>query len=67
MEKGCYLKKYNIKHVDWRDIHLLKKFLNVNGRILPMKKTNCSAKEQKMVEMAVKRARYMALLPYTDY
>ncbi len=44
----------------------MRKFLNPQGKIMSRKKTGCSAKGQKQLEKAVKRARYMALIPYTE-
>lgn len=55
---------HNIKHVDYRDTDLLKQFLNPHGRILSRKKTGLNAKHQRQMEEAVKRARFMGLLPY---
>ncbi|MGM0629381.1 MAG: 30S ribosomal protein S18 [Patescibacteria group bacterium] len=62
----CYFNKNNIKHIDYKDTELLKKFLNPHGRILARKYTGVSAKNQRKLAVAVKRARYMALLPYTS-
>ena len=62
--KKNYLNKYNIKHIDLRDTDLLEKFMGPNGSILPRKKTHCSAKQQKQIEKAIKRSRFMALIPY---
>ena len=60
----CYFSQNNIKHIDYKDIELLKKFLNPHGRIHAGKRTGVSAKYQRQLAMAVKRARYMGLLPY---
>lgn len=54
----------NIKHVDYKDVAILKQFLDASGRIMSKKKTKLSAKNQKKVALAVKRARLMALLPF---
>ncbi len=54
----------NIKHVDYKDVAVLKQFLDASGRIMSKKKTKLSAKNQKKVALAVKRARLMALLPF---
>jgi small subunit ribosomal protein S18 len=50
--------------VDYKDIELLKKMINRHGRIVSRRKTGCTAVSQHAVAQAVKRARYMALLPY---
>ena len=52
------------KHVDYKDIEMLKKFLNAHGRILSKRKTNMSSRNQRKIAQAVKQARYMGLLPY---
>ncbi|MDP2705255.1 MAG: 30S ribosomal protein S18 [bacterium] len=65
--KQCFFSQNNIKHIDYKDIEILKKFLNPHGRLLSSKKTGVSAKNQRKLSMAVKRARYMALLPYVSH
>ncbi|MGE0760205.1 MAG: 30S ribosomal protein S18 [Pirellulaceae bacterium] len=52
-------------YVDYKDIDLLKKLINRHGRIVSRRKTGCSAVSQHAVSKAIKRARFMALLPYT--
>lgn len=51
--------------VDYKDVELLKKLVNRHGRIVGRRKTGCSAASQHAVTRAIKRARFMALLPYT--
>jgi small subunit ribosomal protein S18 len=58
------LTQNDIRHVDYKDLDLLKQFINPHGRILAKKRTNLTAKQQRSVEEAVKRARFMGLLPY---
>lgn len=53
-------------YVDYKDTETLKRMLSGNGKILSRKRTGASAMEQRMVARAVKRARYMALLPYVS-
>lgn len=60
----CYFKKNGISHIDYKDVEVLKKFLNPHGRILSSRRTEVSAKMQRQLADAVKRARFMALLPY---
>lgn len=62
--KQCYFSQNNIKHIDYKDVELIKKFLNPHGRIQSAKKTSVSAKYQRQLALAIKRARYMGLLPY---
>ena len=52
-------------YVDYKDVDMLKKLINRHGRIVGRRKTGCSAASQHVVTQAIKRARYMALLPYT--
>ena len=58
------LTQNDIQHVDYKDIDLLKQFINPHGRMMARKRTGLTAKQQRAVEAAVKRARLMALLPY---
>jgi small subunit ribosomal protein S18 len=51
-------------YVDYKDTETLKKMLSLNGKILSRKRTGASAGEQRMITDAIKRARFMALLPY---
>jgi small subunit ribosomal protein S18 len=63
-KKFCRFKKYGIKHVDYKCVEFLMKFLNEQGKVLPRRITGNSLKYQKKVACAVKRARQLALLPY---
>ncbi|MDB5295764.1 MAG: rpsR [Phycisphaerales bacterium] len=51
-------------YIDYKDTESLKKMLSPNGKILSRKRTGASAMEQRMVAQAIKRARFIALLPY---
>ncbi len=62
--KQCYFSQNNIKHIDYKDTEIIGKFLNPQGRIMSRKKTGVTAKNQRNLATAIKRARYMALLPY---
>ncbi len=64
MNKQCYFTQNNITHADYKDTELLKKFLNPHGRLVASRRTDLSAKYQRQVALAVKRARFMGLLPY---
>lgn len=59
-----YLTTNKIYEVDYKDVALLKKFVNDRGKILPSRQTGTTAKQQRMVAKAIKRAREMALLPF---
>lgn len=52
-------------YVDYKDIDFLKKLVNRHGRIVGRRKTGCSAASQHAITLAIKRARFMALMPYT--
>ena len=58
------LTQNDIRHVDYKDVDLLKQFINPHGRILGRRKSGLTAKQQREVERAIKRARSMGLLPY---
>ena len=62
--KFCYFTKNHIKHIDYKDAELLKKYISPSGKITPRRITGTSSKYQRMLAVAIKRARYMALLPY---
>jgi len=62
--KVCYFTANGITHIDYKDVDLLKKFISERGKILPRRVTGTSAKYQRMLTRAIKRARTMALLPY---
>ena len=62
-----YFSQNGIGHIDYKDTEVLKKFLNPHARILSRKKTNLTAKNQRKLAQAIKRARYMALIPYTQH
>lgn len=64
MNKQCYFSENNIRHIDYKDTEILKKFLNPHARMISRKKTGVSAKSQRQLAVAVKRARFMGLLPY---
>ena len=53
-------------YVDYKAVDDLRRLLTPNGKIYSRKRLSVSAREQRMVAQAIKRARYMALLPYTD-
>ena len=64
--KFCRFTAENIKEVDYKDIAILKDFINENGKIIPARITGTKAKYQRQLGVAIKRARFLALLHYTD-
>ena len=62
----CRFSAEGIKEVDYKDIDLLKDFITENGKLIPARITGTKSKYQRQLGTAVKRARFLALLPYTD-
>lgn len=62
--KNDFFNANNIRFVDYKDVENLKRFINPNGRIQSRKRTGLSAKNQRSVAEAIKRARFMGLMPY---
>ncbi len=62
----CRFSAEGIKQVDYKDVDLLKDFITENGKIIPARITGTKAKYQRQLTSAVKVARFLALLPYTD-
>ena len=63
-KKYCMFRRSGIKYVDYKDGDFLGRFINEQGKILPRRLTGTSAKYQKRVNKAIKRARHIAVLPY---
>ena len=64
-KKLCYFRTIKAEYIDYKDVNTLKRFIAESGKILPRRVTGTSAKFQRQLCTAIKRARYMALLPYT--
>lgn len=64
--KFCRFTAEGIKMVDYKDIEILKDFINENGKIIPARITGTKSHFQRQLSTAVERARFLALLPYTD-
>ena len=64
--KFCRFTAEKIKEVDYKDIAILKDFVNENGKIIPARITGTTSGFQRQLSVAIKRARFLALLPYTD-
>ncbi|MEA3406525.1 MAG: 30S ribosomal protein S18 [Chloroflexota bacterium] len=61
----CEFCAEGIEHIDYKDIDLISKYVTESGRILGRSRTGTCAKHQRMLTRAVKRARHLAMLPYT--
>jgi len=64
--KYCRFTVEGIEQVDYKDIDLLKDFISESGKIIPSRITGTKARYQRQLATAVQRARYLALLPYSD-
>lgn len=62
--KQDYFSTNNVQHIDYKDVEILKKFVNPNAKIMGKRRTGVSAKNQRKLANAIKRARFMGLLPY---
>ncbi len=64
--KYCRFTAEGIKEIDYKDLATLKAYITETGKIVPSRITGTRSKYQRQLATAVKRARYLALLPYTD-
>jgi len=64
--KFCRFSAEKIAQVDYKDVDLLRDFITENGKIMPARITGTKSRFQRQLSTAIKRARYLALLPYTD-
>jgi small subunit ribosomal protein S18 len=62
--KVSYLTINKIEHVDYKEVNILRRFMNERGKILPSRQSGNTAKQQRMIATAIRRAREMALLPF---
>ena len=64
--KFCRFTAEGTKEIDYKDLAVLKQYISETGKIVPSRITGTKARYQRQLATAVKRARYLALLPYTD-
>ncbi len=64
--KFCRFTAEGIKEIDYKDLEILKGYISETGKIVPSRITGTKARYQRQLSEAVKRARYLALLPFTD-
>ena len=62
--KECKFTKAGIEYIDYKDVETLQRFMNDQGKILSRRVTGTSAKFQRQLSRAIKRARFLGLLPY---
>lgn len=56
----------NISHIDYKDVETLSKYVNPHGRIVSRKRTNLNAATQRRLAQAIKRSRFMGLMPFVE-
>ena len=64
--KFCRFTAEGVVEIDYKDINTLKQYVGESGKIVPSRITGTKAKYQRQLATAVKRARFLSLLPYTD-
>ena len=64
--KFCHFKENGITDIDYKDVRLLRRFVNDQGKIMPRRITGSSAKMHRKLVRAIKRSRSIALMPYVD-
>ena len=62
----CKFTAEGYTHIDYKDLNTLKQFVSESGKIIPSRNTGTSARFQRQLAQAIKNARYLALIPYTD-
>lgn len=65
MKTACYFCQRNIREIDYKNRKLLERFISGTAKIKPKKRTGICSKHQRQLAKAIKRARYLGLLPYT--
>lgn len=63
--KHCYFCTTNMHSIDFKNGDMIRRFMNAEGKIYPRRKTGTCAKDQRTLAEAIKRARFLALVPYT--
>jgi small subunit ribosomal protein S18 len=64
MPQQCFFCSQNLKEIDYKEVDLLKRFVSGQAKIIDPKHTGVCAKHQRKLAQAIKRARFMALLPF---
>jgi small subunit ribosomal protein S18 len=65
-KKFCRFTVERVEQIDYKDLETLRDFITDNGKIMPARLTGTKAHYQRQLDAAIKRARFLALLPYTD-
>ena len=64
--KFCRFTAEKVEQIDYKDVDVLKEYIQKNAKIMPARLTGTKAGYQRQLSAAIKRARFLALLPYTD-
>ncbi|NDK37315.1 30S ribosomal protein S18 [Pseudoxanthomonas gei] len=64
--KFCKFTAEGVKEIDYKDLNTLRQYLTETGKIVPSRVTGTKARYQRQLQTAVKRSRFLALIPYTD-
>ena len=65
-KKFCKFTADGVTHIDYKDLNTLRQYVTETGKIVPSRITGTRARFQRQLSTAIKRARFLALLPYTD-
>jgi small subunit ribosomal protein S18 len=65
-KKFCRFTAEGVKEIDYKDVQMLKSYISETGKIVPSRITGTNARYQRQLTTAIKRARFLALLPYCD-
>ena len=65
-KKTCKFSSDKAAEIDYKDLAVLKQYIGENGKIVPARITGTKSRYQRQLAVAIKRARFLALLPYTD-
>jgi small subunit ribosomal protein S18 len=65
-KKSCKFSSDGAPEIDYKDLNVLKQYVGENGKIVPARITGTRSRYQRELALAIKRARYLALLPYSD-
>jgi small subunit ribosomal protein S18 len=65
-KRYCRFTAEGIKEIDYKDLNILKNYITETGKIVPSRISGTNAKYQRQLSTAIKRARYLALIPYCD-
>ena len=65
-KKFCRFTAEGVTEIDYKDLNMLRQYISETGKIVPSRITGTKARYQRQLAVAVKRARFLALLPYTD-